>query len=388
MKSTAMLLLAFLLAPYDARAATNYPCPSDPGFCYRDVGDDGCFDAGPDSGPIDGEIESQSTFPAVPAAGSIVCPPSVVQLTATDGSIRLATPSGSSILFYGQTLRLGPFGDLQVVSGDAVLLDGKVLGAGLLNLVADGDVEFAGLFKQTTASGSATLESLTGNIIVDQKSSFKTHAAFIRAVAGDVTFEDRVVIKAVGGVDSLLYIEAAGNVELTRAKLTSDAANTGIGEVRITGANVSLFERTKIKARGEFNPSEVEIAAASGDIVIDQLSLNTNTPISISGDNVIIGTPKNGKVPPSRVTAKTAGVSFDIGASDAIDVSSLVLTTSTNVAIETTGASLNILNCNLKGKSTNPSITVSGGAGSTCDLTGTAVVKATVVTNCDTIVGP
>lgn len=25
--------------------AVDYPCPSAPGFCYRDVGDDGCFDS-------------------------------------------------------------------------------------------------------------------------------------------------------------------------------------------------------------------------------------------------------------------------------------------------------------------------------------------------------
>ncbi len=71
-------VLALLLMPTLALAA-EYPCPSDPGFCYRDIGNDGCFDSGTDVGPITAAIEASST-PSAPIPGSIVCPPSVSSL--------------------------------------------------------------------------------------------------------------------------------------------------------------------------------------------------------------------------------------------------------------------------------------------------------------------
>src|SRR6185369_16768742 len=95
----ALAVLGILLITKIGNAAV-YPCPSDPGFCYRDFGDDGCFDVGVDDGPINDEIEAQSTFPGSPDPGSIVCPPSVLELVATGGAMRLATATGSSILFY------------------------------------------------------------------------------------------------------------------------------------------------------------------------------------------------------------------------------------------------------------------------------------------------
>lgn len=124
--------LAAVLLHTPATAA-EYPCPSDPGFCYRDVANDGCFDSGVDEGPINDEIEGYEEFPVVPEPGSIVCPPSVLELTPSDTSIRLETLPGSSIMLYGA--RIITSGAFALVSGGEALVGGRVLVGGSISSV-------------------------------------------------------------------------------------------------------------------------------------------------------------------------------------------------------------------------------------------------------------
>ena len=79
-----LILLLLGLALGSPSSAAEYTCPSDPGFCYFDVGNDGCFDGGTDAGPINADLEA-GAFPPVgpPDPGSIVCPPSVKKLAVT-----------------------------------------------------------------------------------------------------------------------------------------------------------------------------------------------------------------------------------------------------------------------------------------------------------------
>ncbi len=108
MKLIRAVLALLLMAP--PALALEYPCPSDPGFCYRDVGNDGCFDGGVDDGPIKAEIEGQFSFPPFPDPGSIVCPP--VDIVESDIRGRKGTPtitvsagSGSTCDLTGTTVK-------------------------------------------------------------------------------------------------------------------------------------------------------------------------------------------------------------------------------------------------------------------------------------------
>lgn len=75
-------------------------------------------------------------------------------------------------------------------------------------------------------------------------------------------------------------------------------------------------------------------------------------------------------------------------ATGAIQMDNLRITGTRDVTIATTGTTVDILESSLRGGKGTPTITISAGPGSTCDLTGTMVKKATLVTSCDTVVGP
>jgi len=114
MKLVTSALVLMIAAP----AAAQYPCPSDPGFCYFDVGNDHCFDPQTDSGPIDEALNSD--FPAFgesPDPGSMVCPPSVRNLSTLARSWR--TAPGGDVLLYAA--RLVNRDLLQIESGGAAL---------------------------------------------------------------------------------------------------------------------------------------------------------------------------------------------------------------------------------------------------------------------------
>ena len=69
----------------------TYGCGSDPGFCYRDVGGDGCYDAGTDEASIDGALTDAGGYEAT--TGSIVCPPSVKKLVGAGESMSWTVPA-------------------------------------------------------------------------------------------------------------------------------------------------------------------------------------------------------------------------------------------------------------------------------------------------------
>src|SRR6185436_14403237 len=108
MKSLVPVLISFLCLASPA-FALDYNCPTDPGFCYLDVGNDGCFDSGTDVGPIDDQLET-GDFPSPPGPpdpGSIVCPPRVKTLTTTNG-IDWHTAAGGSILLHAARINAIP----------------------------------------------------------------------------------------------------------------------------------------------------------------------------------------------------------------------------------------------------------------------------------------
>lgn len=84
--------------------ALDYPCPSDPGFCYFDRANDGCFDVGTDDAPSEAEFLQLPYYPFPSEPGSVICPPSVTELKLFRAFWRLEP--GGEVLLYGAHLRV------------------------------------------------------------------------------------------------------------------------------------------------------------------------------------------------------------------------------------------------------------------------------------------
>lgn len=285
---------------------------------------------------------------------------------------------------------------LELVSGDEVLLGGKVVGLRAL-VTAESDVRLEGdviLAHQITPFADAIVESLAGNVLIGPKIKIQVSRALLSAAAGGVTFFDRVVVRgrSAWSEGSVAEINASGTVELTSPKFSM------IGEfpvVSIRGGTVLIHKKASMKASGPVKKfagsSRVEIVATVGDVSIDRISVDTSTRFAISGTNVTIGVAQNGKVPRSKMINQgepgTSGL-FNILATDSIQIRKLRLNSASDVRIDSSGTTVNVLESSFKGRQGTPTFEVEGGPGSTCDLTGTTVKKATLVTNCDTVIGP
>ena len=385
------ILLGALLLPEQLLAAT-YPCPSDPGFCYRDVADDGCFDAGTDEGPINTEIEMSSSFPPVPPPGSIICPPSVKDLTASGSPphIRLATPAGSSILFYAA--RVNTAGVFETMSGDRVLLGGKLLGGAFANIDSQGNIDLEADIKlPTNSSNLLAVDTASGDLTVAPKTKFRSGSSDFHAPLGNVTFGAKSGVFAGRGSDVDISIVAGGNVDMTNTKIrTRTRSAGGSSVVEIIGANVTVHEKLNVKSNAEFDPRRIDITATAGDVTIDQLLVNTDTTVTIAGTNVTIGLPQSGKIRQSRIVQKLdiPSVQGAIVATGAISVANLLLKSTDDFSFQTTGATIDVLSSKLQGRKATPTIDVTAGPGSTCDLTGSSIKNAALVTSCDTVIGP
>jgi len=374
----ALGVLACVLSIPCVAWSVEYPCPSDPGFCYRDFGNDGCFDAGTDDGPIDTEIEDSAQFPVPPPPGSIVCPPSVDELTGSGANIRLATEAASSISFYGT--RINTANRFETLSGDEVLIGGPVFGGvGVSTIRGEGDVRLEGLFKLNTGgafTSDLVLQSDSGDVIVGPKVSIKASDITMSAPAGDVTLLKRVAIQAKNS--AIVSLSAGGDVTMTKPKFKSQ-------QLLVSGGDVTILEKGSLKS------SLIQIVA-TGSVVIDRFSVRSGapgflSPLAISGTKVTLGVEKNGHTPRSRIVYK-GDQAIAISAAATIDIDNLVLKSNTDVKIETTGMTANLTGSKLVGVETQPTFEVEGGPGSTCDLTATVVTKATLTTSCDTVIGP
>ena len=311
------------------------------------------------------------------------------RLSATLDDIEIETLPGSSILLYEARITARRF---HTISGAALLLGGRVDGAGLSIHVAEGDIEIvegAKLSKASTINRSFAATSVSGNVVVDAKARFVAGAAaaFV-AAGGDVLFGDNVKIKLRDATSTDILIDALGAVTLPRFGLDLVGNQNGTNsssEVEILGASISMPGRVKIKTKPGNSPATVEILASSGDVTIEQLVASTTAEIDISGANVSIGTIAAG----SKAVIKKFPQEIDIQATEDVAIERLKIRARADVRIEAGGTSLDFKSSDVAGVGgAVPTVDIIGGAGSVCDLTGTTIKNATLVTSCDTVFGP
>lgn len=376
------ILALAALVPFPA-FASEYTCPSDPGFCYFDVGNDGCFDMGVDTGPIDGDLEA-GTFPAVgpPSPGSIVCPPDAGNLN-VPAIVSWETAGGGSILLHG-TKVIGSGGPISITSGAELVLGGKVSNTNSLLLEAQGDVKVRGSLLLDFINAGLTVRSVAGSLSVGPRVKIKGGDMHFEA-DGDITLLDRVQLQRKSQNGSNLVFTTPSELSATSLGVT------GAGTLSLDVGTLRLLGRTKTKL---FRV----VVTAMGDVEIDQIKAIQKTSggpagfeIDSDGGSVEIGRPDaNGKVRPSTINVRGG----------------IVLTASENVRVDrakmlvpgglaggnrelTAGGNVALTDSLVRGQVSQPRDTIlTAGAGSSCDITDSKFLGTNLILNCDTVTGP
>lgn len=368
-------ILAFLLAAAPA-SAFEYPCPSDPGFCYFDVGNDGCFDAGTDTGPIDTDLEA-GTFPPVgpPLPGSIICPPDA-------GNLNLAVPTtwetapGGGVRLYGPRL-VGVGGPVSIVSGAGILIGGRVSNVNAITLHATDDIEIEQSLLLTKSNSGVDVESTSAGIVIGPKVKIK---------AGGSTFT------------------AAGNIEIgSRAKLQIFAFNhlewdfitpgaLASEDLDIKGGSELRLQVGSLEVGGKFklNPSRFYLTA-TGAVRIGRM-LQKDGEVHVTASSIEIGIPDaKGKVRSSKLKT-TEDVQMSATGDIRMDGVKIIAPTSFSGpdAIDLdAGGDLSFVDGTIRSRPSQPrDVMLTAGGGFSCDLTGTKLQATVLTLNCDTVVGP
>ena len=361
------IVVAAVLVPGASFGGTVYPCPSDPGFCYRDIGDDGCFDAGVDEGPINDEIQSSTTIDPAPPPGSVICPPSVEVLEREYGDIVVTTPSGSSIRFYGRP-KISPA--LQLYSGGDILLQGTVemyigrcdwfctntfFAEG--NVLLEASILTFGFGKSWNSY--LRVQSDTGDVIIGPKTRHGNSNNDVRALAGNVTILEKVNFNK-----GNLTVRADGELSADGLRVKSYFIASVEG--------ISLAGRTKARW--------YSLDAGAGDFSTEGLQASGGGKFEIAGHNITIGTS------PTERTRHKGGLKID--ATGDIRILGLVQgARDKSTVLTTTGTLIEVLGSKMS-NARNRWFDITAGPGSTCDLTGTTFKKRRPDVRCDTVIGP
>lgn len=375
--------------------ALEYTCPSDPGFCYLDVANDGCFDAGTDTGPIDAMLEAGSfpdpsppgfELPADP--GSIICPPSVGQL-APSGSVDWRTGVGGHVrLFEAEVLRPGDPGfsgeEVTIVSGGDLQLGEEIAKrSGSVFLLASDDVVIHGSIR---GGQFVVIDSAGGSVWVGPKVRLQAKVGHVRLESGgDLTMEDKVLIQESTSGTGSPQISAGGALTMANVKVKTKR------RVQMAAASIRGLGKTTVRSTGggAVPPTcEMDFSSDSaGSIWFDRLVLKGVGQACFSGGSVRIGD----GVRRSKVTVKPAlngphEVRVSVDGSVDLDRLSIV---APSVDITTSGTEVVVTDGLLKATGGTPgTTTLTTGIGSTCDLTGTKLKNMTLSEDCGVLIGP
>lgn len=363
-------------------AAAEYPCPSDPGFCYRDVGDDGCFDSGLDEGPINNLLEAGNY---APADGSIVCSPGV-KLELQPFSFRWETTSGSGIFLYEVKLKgeSAQLTHLWIDSAEDVVLTGTATTFRSFRVEAGADADVRAKLK----AGSVDVFSQ------DRTELYASTSITAGSVGihgdGSVVVEEKVRVRATNSGEhgaARLLVTSFGDIAMTSPRLWTKRSTNGTeAQLRLSGDNITLAgtakltgENVQVEAGGAFTVDQVKLIAPAG----------VDAPqVSIEAATVEIGREQNGKLKRSRIRAKSPSEpsTIDIVASGAVVLRDLDLQFAHSVVA---GAEVSLLDSRVLGsKFGAATVHIASDPGMVCDLSGTLIAGATLTTDCGSVVGP
>lgn len=364
-KLGAVLVLALALILPTAANAAPYACPSDPGFCYLDLANDGCFDPPDDTGPIDALLEAGMYEPP---AGSIVCPPSVRNIELTPTTARWTVAAGSRVEIYSAKLTGRR---VLVTSGDSVLIGGPTRLLSFLEVEAETDIVVEGKHKSPL-----DLLSTAGEIRVEPGAGVQS---FLRAETlggGDIVL-DETVLK--GTVD----VAASGDLILRSVRAKTNHS------IRFRGNNID--STGKLAVRTTDRPTSIRFEADQ-EVRIERISARSGGSIRINAIDVRIGLPDaSGRLKRSSLRAGTWAPSLgpQIMASGDVVLDQVTVRGPRELEIDTTGTVVTLRDCVVKnGGSSLGLTTITAGPGSTCDLTGSRFINNTPAVTCGAVTGP
>lgn len=368
------------LALAGSASSLEYSCPADPGFCYLDVEDDGCFDAGTDAGPIDAALEA-GEFPsplppgdALPTApGGIVCPPSVRRLNLVGAGTDWRTAPGSDIVLHAAQLVVLHFGPIELYSGGDLVMSSairRVIHNGFqpVHLRGEGDVVFAGL--RARGSNGLEVESVSGNVTVAAKAKIAAATIFgtspVFRAAQDVIFEEKI------STNRRLEIHAGRDLFFDDPRFKTKGATSG--GFWATARHVATTGKLRLGS-----DASIDIIA-SGDVTIEKLVTGPSLSLHVTADTISLGGPSS----PSKTSA-----SGTLLATTSLRVQKLRAKPSPTLRFEVLGTDLWVTDGSFKtAGGLAGTVDVVGGTGSTCDLTGTTFEPVYLATSCTTVVGP
>lgn len=281
-------------------------------------------------------------------------------------AVRLFKPKG-----------LSPSLNVEIHAGGEISVGGDVEKNRALTIWLDaiGDIEI----DASMQSRFLRVSSESGSVLFRPKGKFQSQlGGDVRLVAGgDVVLEDRVSIRGSG-----IEVHAGGDLTMTAPKVKSASY------LELEAASIRSFGKAKLSAKKYFTVPGCPVTIASGaggSIWLDQLVLRGAGAICVTGGSLRIGDDRRR----SKITVKPNDgdpQELVIGVDGAVDLDRVSIV-SPAVAITTRGTDVRITGGTLKGAPAGTT-TLTTGAGSTCDLTGTVFKSMTLVENCGSLVGP
>ncbi|MBM4270467.1 MAG: hypothetical protein FJ144_28325 [Deltaproteobacteria bacterium] len=391
--------MLWLLASASPGSSATYDCPSDPGFCYFDVANDGCFDAGTDTGPIDAQLEAGSFPNPLPPGsglptdpGSIICPPSVGGIEPV-ADVDWRTALGSHVrLFAADVVPAANAAfpvDVHIHSGGELLSQGAIeKNQGFVWLRAEGDVEVNGDLKPSPLD-SVAVDSSGASILIGEKVQIQGREIALNADQ-DLTLSHRVSIRErSGGNPGLPLLVAGGDLRMTNPtlQLRERLLEVEAANIRVIGKATVKNSGTPVPAAG--HPCSVAFdAAPGGSIEIDRMALKAVGILCFSGGSLEIVGGGAGASTFVLGNHPNGPTSVQISVTGAVDLDRVTFV-SPNVEIATSGTEVDLTNGTLKAPGSSPgSTTITTGPASTCDLTGTRLKNMALTENCGTLIGP
>lgn len=265
MVSRLLVAVVAVLSLAGFAAAAEYPCPSDPGFCYLDVDSDGCFDEGTDDGPLDDRLSSGSFPPdgqRPDDSASIVCPPSVRELRiAPTERVTWLTGFGGHILLFGTTIRVPRGGVFVFYSHGDAYVGGPILGPetglALVSIRSDGDLELADQVRIRTGrspDSHLSIESSFANIRFGRRVAIESGNLHLIAL-GTLDFGDSANVRGPGN----LVAERVEGADLRWRARKGFVNLVPEDELRLRGRSRFAVGHLQIWGGGGPNPADVEI---------------------------------------------------------------------------------------------------------------------------------
>lgn len=396
---TRLVLCALVSTSAVPAFALEYPCPTDPGFCYFDTGNDGCFDVATDLGPIDDQLIEGFPAPVLPppgseSPGSIVCPPSVRKLTFRD-RLKWSTAPGGSVLIYSAALNAANTNELSsltIRSGGQLVL-GNQLRAGTRTVIlraADDLTIERGVSQIGVPVQSLHVTSENGDVVVAARAVIRgRELQFETEGGGMIEFGDRARVLRPSGIGSPGFIRvlATGDVHL---ESPSWKVGKGGGSIEVLGTNITMTGKARLKTAGGL----IDLSTSpGGEVRVDQLFGTSASEFQIVGGMITIGLPgPSGAVPRSKLILQgppSIPRRVLVSAEDAVRIENTTFRYAGSLEITSASTSIALLGCAVRDRpNAGAATTLTAAAGSTCDVSGTRFLNSPLTADCDSVIGP